>query len=179
MQPSRAAKPQAPALPAATAMQAVKVRAFVRQIARQRPLASPLPPVAPAPPLSLPLGSFQPLPPSFEGGAVGWDGMSAALRGTAVQPRTGSTRTAAAAPVQAAAVQTRKLKAKDAPKPPPPPPRKSAGGTMKVGGREWVQTQAAGRCRGRADRGGQGARPARRLALLAYSILHLCTHMVV
>lgn len=157
-------------------MQAVKVRAFVRQIARQRPLASPLPPVAPAPPLSLPLGSFQPLPPSFDTQVTG---MSAALRGTAVQQRTGSTRTAAAAPVQAAAVQTRKLKAKDAPKPPPPPPRKSAGGTMKVGGREWVQTQAAGRCRGRADRGGQGARPARRLALLAYSILHLCTHMVV
>ncbi len=60
--------------------------------------------------------------------------MSAALRGTAVQQRAGSARTAAVAPVQAAVVQTRKLKAKDAPKPPPPPPRKAAGGTVKVGG---------------------------------------------
>lgn len=60
--------------------------------------------------------------------------MSAALRGTALQQRAGSARTAATAPVQAAAVQTRKLKAKDAPKPPPPPPRKAAAGTVKVGG---------------------------------------------
>ena len=97
--------------------------------------------------LSLPC-SFPPLPP-FNGTPV--TGMSAALRGTAVQQRASSARTAAAAPVQAAAVQTRKLKAKDAPKPPPPPPRKAAGGTVKVS-RCWWRCEAlpcrtwAGRC---------------------------------
>jgi hypothetical protein len=84
------------------------------------------------------LGGTVPLPPTL----LQITGFSTALRGAALQQRAGSRRAPAAPqPVQAATLQTRRLKVGErAPKPPPPPPRKvaPAGGTVRIGGTKTI-----------------------------------------